>query len=88
MTDGRTWLPGPVAPPRQSQPVEHFWSIRKEGRQLYCQLLGHGEYGWEVQLLRNGEWFYGRRYPTLALAQAEADAIRDQYVRDGGQLTD
>src|SRR5207253_876132 len=52
MTDGRTWLPGPVAPPRQSRPVEHLWSTRKEGRQLDCQLRGNGEHGWELQLLR------------------------------------
>jgi hypothetical protein len=87
MTDGRTWLPGPLAPPRASQPAEHVWSIRKEGRQLDCQLRGNGEHGWELQLLRNGEWFYGRRYPTRGLAQAEADAIRARYIGEGGELT-
>jgi hypothetical protein len=86
MTDGRSWIPGHIAPPPERQPFEHAWSVRKEGRQLDCQLRGHGEYGWEVQLLRNGDWFYGRRYPTRALAQAEANAIRDEYIREGGQV--
>jgi hypothetical protein len=27
---------------------------------MRCELRSHGEYGWEVQLLRDGDLFYGR----------------------------
>ena len=35
----------------------------------------HGEYGVEVQLLRDGELLYGRRYDLRAFAVAESDAL-------------
>jgi hypothetical protein len=42
-------------------PGEPLWSLRKDGRQITCELRSHGEYGWEAQLFRDGE-FYA---PTL-----------------------
>jgi hypothetical protein len=57
--------------------------MRKDGEQTDCALLGHGEWGWEMQLLRNGEWFYGRRWTLRAKALAEADEKRQELERDG-----
>jgi hypothetical protein len=57
--------------------------MKKDGKQTVCTLLGHGEYGWEVILLRDGEWFYGRRWMLRAEALAEADALRREHERDG-----
>ena len=57
--------------------------MRKDGQQTDCALLGHGEYGWEVVLLLNGDWFYVRRWITRALALAEADEHRRELERDG-----
>jgi hypothetical protein len=30
------------------------------------RVAGQGEHGWEVQLLRDGDWLYGRRWTLLA----------------------
>ena len=55
-----------------------------EGRQQTdCALLGHGEYGWEIVLLRNGAWFYGHRWITRGLAMADADEHLRELERDG-----
>jgi hypothetical protein len=36
--------------PRPRQPNEHLWAIRKDGRQLDCELRDHGEWGVEVRV--------------------------------------
>jgi hypothetical protein len=74
------------APPRQPQPGEHLWAIRKDGQQLDCELPDHGERGVEVQVYREREFLYGRRWPTRALALEEADDQRAAYLRKGGVL--
>jgi hypothetical protein len=54
-------------PPRQPRPLEHVWSLWKNGRRKDCGLYFHGEsYGWEVQLRDDGiresaESYYTRR---------------------------
>jgi hypothetical protein len=50
------------------QPGEHLWAIRKDGRQLDCELRDHGALGVEVQIYREREFPYGRRWATRALA--------------------
>jgi hypothetical protein len=40
----------------------------------------------EFQVLRDLEWFYGRRWPSRELALAEADDRKAAYLRDGGVL--
>jgi hypothetical protein len=41
---------------------------------------------WEVQVYREGEFLYGRRWATRALALDEADARKARYLRAGGVL--
>ena len=48
--------------PRPARPPEPLWSIRKDGKQTDCTLVGQGEDGWDVVLSRNGDEFYGRRF--------------------------
>jgi hypothetical protein len=48
--------------------------------------MGHGEYGWECVLLKDGEWFYGRRFHTRGEAMIDADELRARYLIDGGEL--
>jgi|HubBroStandDraft_6_1064221.scaffolds.fasta_scaffold332678_3 hypothetical protein len=38
-----------------------------------CELRDYGEHGFEVQLLRDVEFIYGRRWPTRVHASAEAE---------------
>jgi hypothetical protein len=56
----------------------------KDGRQLDCELRDHGEWGVEVQVYREREFLYGRRWPRRALALEEAHERKAQYLRDGG----
>ena len=60
---------------RQPQPGEHLWPIRKDGRQLDCELRDHGPHG-EVQISRDREFLFGRQWRARALAVEEADALK------------
>jgi hypothetical protein len=72
--------------PRQPRPGERLWTVRKEGRQLDCELRDHGAWGVEVQVYREREFLYGRRWATRALALEEADEQKARYLREGGVL--
>jgi hypothetical protein len=48
--------------------------------------MGHGEYGWECVMLKEGEWFYGRRFHTRGEAMIDADELKARYLKDGGEL--
>jgi hypothetical protein len=72
--------------PRQRQPGEHLWAIRKDGRQLDGELRDHGQWGVEVQIYRDCEFLYGRRWASRALALEEADDQKAAYLRKGGVL--
>jgi hypothetical protein len=62
-----------LPPPRcKPKPVERIWSVRKKGHQIDAELRGHGEWGWEFQLLADGELLYGHRWPCRSEAIAEA----------------
>ena len=54
--------------------------------QLDCELRNHGEWGVEVQVYREREFLYGRRWATKALALEEADEQKARYLREGGVL--
>ena len=70
---------------RTPRPTEHLWAIL-DGRQYDGELLDHGTWGVEFQVLYELAWFYGRRWPTHELARAEADERKAVYLRDGGVL--
>ena len=78
------YKPNPTPPPpRMPKPGEHVWTLVKSGRRFDCELRFHGEsYGWEVQLLEDGEIRYGWRFPLRAGADAEAEAQRARLLRD------
>ena len=64
------------SPPRD-HPAESFWTLERHGRQVACELRDHGEpAGAEVHLLRNGEFYAGRRFDTRDLAFRHADGVR------------
>jgi hypothetical protein len=46
-----------------------------ECRGIDAELRGHGEYGWELQLLHDREFYAGRRFDR-----------RDQAIAHGGQI--
>ena len=45
---------------RQPKPLERIWAMRKDGKQIDCELRFHGEsYRWECQCLHEGVLAYG-----------------------------
>jgi hypothetical protein len=75
--------PPPPPPPRKGEPL---WTIEKNGRQLACELRDDGAAGVEVQMSRDGEFLYSRRWPTRARAVEDADAQKARYLGEGGVL--
>jgi hypothetical protein len=86
MSEQPFYAPNYKPAPTQPRTGESLWVIQKAGRQLACELRDDGEWGVEVQVYRDGELLYGRRWATRALALAEADARKAQYLKDGGVL--
>jgi hypothetical protein len=59
-------------PPRVPKPGEPLWSVRFNHVSWSCELRFHGEsYGWEAQILREGELFVAHGAFVL-----KSDAIR------------
>ena len=78
------YSPGYRPPPPKARPGQSLWTLERNGRHVACELRDHGEpTGAEVQLLRNGEFYAGRRFPTRAMALEHAAHIRENLERDG-----
>ena len=86
MRDQPFYVPGRMVSPAPARSAEHLWANRKDVRQYDGELRDHGTWGVEFQGLRELEFVYGRRWPTRALAIAEADERKAQYLREGGIL--
>jgi hypothetical protein len=86
MSDPPFYAPNHRPAPPEPRAGEHLWTVQKAGRHLTCELRDDGEFGVEVQVYRDGELLYGRRWATRALALEEADARKAQYLREGGVL--
>ena len=62
------YSPGYRDPPPRERQAESLWTLVRNGRHVTCELRDHGEpAGAEVQLLRDGEFYAGRRFDTRAL---------------------
>jgi hypothetical protein len=86
MSDQPFYAPHRTIAPRQPRAGERLWTVQKDGRQLACELRDDGEAGVEVQVYREREFLYGRRWATRALALEEADEQKARYLREGGVL--
>jgi hypothetical protein len=86
MSDEPFYAPNCTTPPHPPRAGEHLWTVQKDGRHHACELRDDGAWGVEVQVYRAGEFLYGLRFLTPALALAEADARKAQYLREGGVL--
>jgi len=73
----------PPRPPRVPTPATHAWSLWKDGQRTDCELRIHGEYGVEVQLLRDGELYFGQRTPAMRNAEQLAAHERTLLERNG-----
>jgi hypothetical protein len=66
--------------------VNTFGSFRRTAAGSRASLRDDGDLGVELQVSRDGEFLYGRRWPSRALALAEADERKAQYLGEGGIL--
>lgn len=83
MTDDPFYAPGHKIPPRQPKPGEFVWELRRGIVRLRCELRGHGEYGWECQLLEDGILIFGQRFDHKQQAELLADAFKREREADG-----
>jgi hypothetical protein len=86
MSDPPFCAPNRTTVSRQPRAGEHLWAIEKDGRQLACELRDDGAAGVELQVHRERELLYGRRWASRALALEKAGEWKAQYLREGGVL--
>jgi hypothetical protein len=68
---------GPPPPVRKPTPGEPVWVQQNGPVQWSCELRFHGEsFGWEAQILRDGELVIGRRFLLREQAVAWAEHER------------
>ena len=78
--DAHLWNHRP--PPRVPRPGEPLWSLRKDHITWSAELHFRGEsYGWEVQILRDGELVMGRRFILREGAARWGEAERNRIER-------
>jgi hypothetical protein len=83
--DNSHLLAGYVAePPAGPKPGEHFWTVTKSESRMDCELRTSIA-GVEVQLIKDGEWFYGCRFAQRADAVAHAEKHRRHMLGRGWQ---
>ena len=85
MSDDAFYRPNrPPTPLRQPKPGEPLWSLRRNHLTWSCELRFHGEsWGWEAQILREGELVIGRRFDLRRFAEQWAEEER-RYFQAGG----
>ena len=83
MSDDPFYRPNRPAPARrQPTPGEPFWTLRHDHATWSCELRCHGEsWGWEAQILREGELVIGRRFDLRRLAEQWAEEERKLLAR-------
>jgi hypothetical protein len=62
---------------------QRVWRLRKLHQSVDAELREDGDGGVELRFLLNGECSYSRRWPTRALAVAEAAEKRAELEREG-----
>jgi hypothetical protein len=59
---------------------------KPDGATLTCELRDQGQRGVEVQLSRDGQFVFSRRWPDRSTAVAKVDDLQTEHIRDGGVL--
>ena len=70
-------------PPREAKAGEFVWTFQKNARTLRCELRDHGEHGCEAQLVRDDEFYVGRRFDRRELALKYVNVRRADLERGG-----
>lgn len=77
------WNATPKVRTKTRHPREPLWTLTKAGGRWSAELIGHGEHGWELQLLRDEDFRYGQRHVLRAQAIGEADHWRRELEAKG-----
>lgn len=65
-------------------PGEEAWRVNKNGRTMACRLRREDVgAGWELVLMLDGEWQFGRRCPNEGLARFAAETLKQDHLRGG-----
>jgi hypothetical protein len=81
--DDLFYSPDHRSAPRIAHPGEPLWELRVNHVTWSCELRYQGEYGVEMQIFRDGEFFAGRRFDTRALAVQWAELERQAWMKKG-----
>ena len=75
-------VPVGAAPPNGSP--ERLWTVTKDGRRRYAELLDNGARGVELSVFAgDGVFLYGRHFATRAQAMRSSDGERDERCGRG-----
>ena len=83
MSDEPFYKPGLLVPPHTPTPGLHQWTLWKDGARTDCEFRLHGQWGVEVQLLKNGELQVGMMTATMTAAEQLADHEWQRLERAG-----
>ena len=81
-SDALLWTATPP-PPRKPRSGERLWTLAKSVSVAHAELKGHGEFGWEWQIFRDGSFLFGRLSPLRAQALAFAEEQRHELLKRG-----
>jgi hypothetical protein len=84
-TDPRLLSNAPAFPTRVARPGERLWSMCHGIQQIDAELRSHGDDACELQLLRDGDFYSGRRFNGRAQAMAHGEKIRQDLTARGWQ---
>ncbi len=74
-------------PPARATSGEPFWTLTRDDSRMDCELRASVA-GVEVQLIRDGEWFYGCRFADRADAVAHGEKQRRHLLGRGWQTVE
>ena len=87
--EGRPKMNAQIAIDEHSRPwhTEHRWAIHMNGTQYECALIFARTAEVQVQVFLSGKAISVDRCTSREAAVAKADALKVQYMREGGLLT-
>jgi hypothetical protein len=63
-----------------------LWTLHKLDGRIACELRLYGEWGWEVELFRNGAFYAGRRFKLREGALRHADVLKADLIGLGWRV--
>jgi hypothetical protein len=74
-------------PPAAPKIVVPLWTVTRNGQRIDAELVDQGAAGFELWLLRDREWFAGRRFGNRAQAVAHSVETRRELLSRGWNPT-